>query len=238
MKFGKRTDIEATDEEFSGLIERLIEYDPGIPEEEIYPGRNRVTRIEYNGKAYAVKYFSRSLKNRLVYAIFKSKARRSYLYAKTLKRLGISTPEPIGYAERRGFLNTLQDSLYICAYEDAMPLKEYLERGEKTWKEFGDFVAELHEKGVIHKDLNNANVRVQEKEDGRPVFSLIDLNRMKFYDDSDRVTGDTAYKNLVRFSYLTPEFEAFALEYVKARNLAPTAYDSIMEAKRKHEKRK
>lgn len=198
---------------------------------EIYSGRNRIFKCEFNGKTIAVKFFSRSLKNRLVYSIFSSKARRSYLYALELKKRGIHTPAPLAYSERRGIFHTLQDSVYICAYEEATELRDYLETGEDAWKVFAHFAATLHEKGILHGDLNNTNVRLNMGSDGTPDFSLIDLNRIKFNPIGTGAKGYAAYRNLTRFSNLTPQFRIFAAEYARARNLPSSETDQIIAVK-------
>lgn len=220
------------------LAERLLRHDGEETGTVIYSGRNRIIRLTApEGGDVAVKYFSRSLKNRLVYALFSSKARRSYLHALELLRRGVATPRPIAWAERRGALHTLQDSLYICEFREAADLRDYLASGPDAWKEFARFAASLHTKGILHRDLNNTNVRVEPGADGAPAFSLIDLNRIKFLPPGTEPPLKEAARNLVRFSYLTPEFELFAREYVRARGLPPDAVDVIMEAKRRHEKK-
>ncbi|MDE7180684.1 MAG: hypothetical protein K2N88_05750 [Muribaculaceae bacterium] len=221
--------------EWEVLAARLLEGKIPADASEIYSGRNRILRLQADGIDVAVKFFSHSLKNRLIYSIFSSKAERSYLYAIELTRLGIHTPAPLAYAERRGFLNTLQDSVYLCRYEEATDLRDYLESGPEAWREFGRFAALLHRKGVLHKDLNSTNVRVNAAGSGRPVFSLIDLNRMNFYPGG--ISGSKAYANLVRFSYLTPEFTDFARSYAEAAGFPESAVSDLIRAKERHEKK-
>ncbi len=47
--------------------------------------------------------------------------------------------------------------------------------------DFARFVNRLHQKGIIDIDLNAGNVLYQPQADGHYTFSLIDINRMKFY---------------------------------------------------------
>lgn len=219
------------------LASRLMLHREEAREEVIHEGRNRITRLDTPSGPVAVKYFSRSLKNRLIYAIFSSKAERSFLHALELKRRGISTPRPLAYAERRGPLHTLDDSLYICEYEEATDLRDYLEAAPDAWRNFARFTALLHSKGIVHRDLNNTNVRVRTGADGTPLFSLIDLNRIKFKAEGEEVTGREAYANLVRFSYLTPGFHEFAREYTRLRGLPESVYHEIIRIKEAHERR-
>lgn len=203
---------------------------------EIYSGRNRIIRAVINGTPVAIKFFSRSLKNKLIYSVFASKAKRSYLYGREILNRGIHTPQPLAYAERRGVLNTLQDSIYICRFEEATDLRQYLQTGEQAWIQFARFAATLHDKGILHRDLNSTNVRVNILPDGKTRFSLIDLNRMRLLPDAKIISRKDSGKNLVRFSYLTPEFNSFAKEYSRARKNLAIDPISIINAKRHHEK--
>lgn len=201
---------------------------------EIYRGRNTIRTVEQDGTTMAVKYFSRSLKNRLVYAIWSSKARRSYEHANELLNRGIHTPRPVSYGEKRGPMNILLASVYISQFEESETLEDYLNEGEESWIRFAGFMAELHKKGFIHKDLNCTNVRVK-REDGEVVFSLIDLNRMDILPQGETVNGDTAYRNLVRFSVYNEGFETFAKEYARLMNLTPEQHARLIAVKKKHE---
>ena len=42
------------------------------------------------------------------------------------------------------------------------------------------WLAEMHEKGILHQDLNVGNILYQVQQDGSITFQLIDNNRMKF----------------------------------------------------------
>lgn len=224
------------DERWARIAERLMRGEKVGEETEIYSGRNRILRIKIGEDMVAVKFFSRSLKNRLIYSVFSSKAERSYLYALELTKRGIRTPEPLAYAERRGVANTLQDSLYICRYEEAEDLRDYLDEGDEAWKSFARFAAELHAKGILHRDLNNTNVRINRQPDGIPLFSLIDLNRIKFVPDGAHLSLKEKASNLVRFSYYTPEFDTFAREYVSAAGLPASAAETLITVKQRHER--
>lgn len=69
----------------------------------IHQGRNELRKMEYNGKEYVIKSFhSPHLINRFVYGIFRpSKAKRSYDHAEMLLKIGVDTPQPVGYMNIR-----------------------------------------------------------------------------------------------------------------------------------------
>lgn len=225
---------EGRTEEMALMASEALEGKLSEGEHVIYSGRNVLTSLESKGVKYALKYFSRSVKNRLVYAIWSSKARRSYLHGLELLKRGISTPQPEAYAEKRGLINLLLSSIYISHYEESEALEDYLKEGEESWREFARFAVELHKKGIIHKDMNCTNVRV--KRNGEQTeFSLIDLNRMDILPHGEEVRGERAYKNLVRFSAYPPEFEIFAREYARLMGIGEKGYQRLIAVKKKHE---
>ena len=65
----------------------------------VHNGRNQLRRLTYQGKDYVVKAFRRPhVINQWVYGLLRpSKALRSYLNALTLQRIGVGTPQPVGY---------------------------------------------------------------------------------------------------------------------------------------------
>lgn len=203
--------------------------------EVIYAGRNRLVATDFCGSRVVVKQFASGTKKRLVYAVFKSKAHKSFCNATELLVRGIDTPQPVGYVEIRGTSNTLVDSYYICKYDDKMSLIDALqEYGRPCLSAFAAFVALLHEKGVVHKDLNNTNVRVAYGE-GNFSFSLIDLNRMTISPKGKSVSPGVRFKNLCRFSSYDDDFVFFLREYLRYANLPDTLLPKAISAKKRHD---
>lgn len=134
-------------------------------------------------KVYLFKRFKDKLKT------FKQKA-KGFTEWKTswqLKHRRILTPTPILYAERRRF-GVVQESIFIV--EDMMPMKDGLEYREtfkkKTVlerraiiKQFADFMAHMHNHGFYHRDLDVANILVDDDK-GQRWFYVIDLHRVHF----------------------------------------------------------
>ena len=150
-------------------------------------GRNVVKRFQLGGVDIVVKRFGRiTTFNRLMYATVRdSKAMRAYKYASKLRAMDISTPEEIAVLETFSH-GKLMDSYFISAYTpygSLAYLREFtFER--KEWFPLLDalvaWIAEIHEKGILHQDLNVENILYQKQNDGSVTFQLIDNNRMKF----------------------------------------------------------
>lgn len=151
----------------------------------VYKSRNTIKLFEVNGITINIKSFKRpNIINRFVYKyIRKSKAERSYLNALEVLDRGISTPEPIGYIEisKNGLIDK---SYYISIHEQVEgTMKEVYKRPKHECKEliqaFIAFTAEVHKKGILHKDYSPGNILFKNTEDSYH-FYLVDLNRMSF----------------------------------------------------------
>lgn len=108
-----------------------------------------------------------------------SKARRSYAYA--LRMAGL-TPEPIAYREVR-YCGILRESAYACrqsecthTFNELIGAPDFPNR-EKILQAIGRFTAELHQRGIWHRDYSGGNILFNE--DGSRV-EVIDLNRICF----------------------------------------------------------
>ena len=150
-------------------------------------GRNEVRLFLVDGQMVVVKYFRRiSLLNRFLYGtIRQSKSVRAYYHALRLNRLGISTPEPIAAVDVRRY-GFLVQSFYVYAYSEYNDIKELLDRYpdeqiEPLLDALTDFILHIHDKGVLHHDLNILNILYRDCGGGKYDFQLIDINRMSFY---------------------------------------------------------
>ena len=167
-------------------------------------GRNVVKRFQWEGVDVVVKRFGRITSfNRLMYSTFReSKAMRAYKNASKLRAMGISTPEEIAVIETSSH-GMLTDSYFISAYTPCSSLS-YLREftfEKKEWFSLLDalvaWIAEMHEKGILHQDLNVGNILYQEQQDGSVTFKLIDNNRMKF---RTNLTVEERLKEISRLS--------------------------------------
>lgn len=184
------------DSQIDSLCQTLRER--GLPPDVrvIYRARNIVAAWrpnpdteEVNIKSFKVPHII----NRVVYGnIRKSKARRSYLYAKRLLELGFHTPRPYAYVELFGRGHTLERSYYVseqlpdCWHEtrsiERRPDFDRLVRALALW------ACQLARCGVLVKDFSPGNVLMRDDGAGEWEFALVDLNRMAFdVDDKYRL---------------------------------------------------
>ena len=152
----------------------------------LYNKRNIIKIVDFQQKKYVVKSFKiPHLLNQIVYRFFRdSKAKRSYENSVKLLEKSVNTPKPIGYIE---FEDTFlfKESFYISEFFDydfeirAVFNNREFEDREKILKKFILFSYELHEKGIYHIDYSPGNILVKKRE-SEYIFSIIDVNRMKF----------------------------------------------------------
>src|SRR5699024_3072981 len=174
----------------------------------IYDGsRNSLKKFQLQEKEVIVKAFkSPNIVNKIVYRFFrKSKAERSFLYAKKLESLGIGTPKAVAYFENFSFL-VFKDSYYISefldtdiTYRELITYPDYPNR-EEILKQFTAFTKQLHDNGVLFKDHSPGNTLIHKTDDGSYAFYLVDLNRMVFRELSFK-------ERIANFARLTPEKE-------------------------------
>ena len=180
MKF----EINPRFEPLRSFIEELPDhFDQG---ELIFQGRNTIRAFEVAGEKITVKRFRKpSGLNALCYGLLrKSKARRAYEHALELCRLGIPTPEPIGWREDYSG-GLIRETYLITRFSDFEPLLELTNNfpaGDtpRALDAFAAFTVMLHEKGVEHGDFNNGNTQWKVDTEGNYHFELIDINRMNF----------------------------------------------------------
>lgn len=210
----------------------IIEREPGTGY--IFEGRNRLWSDNVEGRRVAVKKFKDSWKNRVIYSLRSSKAKRSYLHACVLKERGFDTPQPVAYGETRGPLHLLYGCWYISEYEQSIPLKEAFKERPEIITDFARFTARLHEAGICHGDLNITNVRIKYDDAGSPQFSLIDLNRMKVNPKIAAMSLHQCLEDVCRFSDTFDQtFLDFIPVYLEERGLSDH-YDEAIRVKKHH----
>lgn len=151
----------------------------------LYKGRNELRVFVHEGQEMVVKAFARPhILNRLIYGVLrKSKAQRSYEYARRLRREGLGSPMPVAWlTERNGLLFTR--SYYVSlkstcpyTYRDIQDGKVIPRSEEERYLRLvARFVARLHDNGMLHRDLSQGNVLFGPGDE----VELIDLNRIRF----------------------------------------------------------
>ncbi len=147
--------------------------------------RNTVYLVNNGNEQWTVKKFKRpTIANCFIYTLFRpSKAKRAFNYAYKLIEKGIATAQPIAYAEesKNGFFHT---GWYISRYLPLPSLNdiENLDETErqKLLTDLARFTAAMHSQGIIDYDYNTSNIFWEKQADGHYLFTLIDINRMRF----------------------------------------------------------
>lgn len=201
----------------------------------LFDGRNTIREDVVAGRRITVKRFrkDKGLK-KLINRFRKGKAVKSFRNALRLASLGVDTPEPLAYMEVRDAMGFRKAQYYVCAYTDEEAIEDWVTDPERFDALFmtslAKFVADLHGKGVIHKDLNNTNIRWR-REGHACRFSLIDINRMRFY-DGGKLPTDVRLRNLTHFSGLTEGFRYFVRAYLRTAMLPEGLYGESIRIKR------
>lgn len=202
----------------------------------LFSGRNQVRLFTINGQPIAVKRFRRlGLLRSAVYRYWRcSKAQRAYDNALQLLKRHIATPAPIAwFGDGRTYY-------YASAVTDGRPVKgELIEREPyraDMVRPYARFVATLHEKGILHRDLNPTNVLFHTAADGAYTFELIDINRMRFYDDGP-VPKSECMENLTLFWWLTDVYRDVLNAYAEARQWTVADVAEAIAVKQSHDRR-
>lgn len=202
----------------------------------IYKGRNELRRFEVNGWKLVVKSFATPhIINRLVYgSIRASKAKRSCQYALLLHKIGIGSPDPVGYLNLRSAAGLLFDKSYLVTLESQCPYT-YKDLFTPHFEATGDIVthiarmtAKLHENHILHKDYSRGNILFNVSKDGGITLELIDLNRIRF----GKVSIVAGCRNFERLP-VTPEMQRLmATTYAQARGFDPQTCLQLMKTYR------
>jgi glycosyltransferase involved in cell wall biosynthesis len=196
----------------------------------IYQGRNRLKVFEEKGVQLVVKsYQLPNIINRMVYNSFRpSKARRSYRYAELLLRIGVETPEPIGFYSTGTWL-FFGHSYFVSRQSECTHSYRDFETGtlphqEEILRAIARTTARLHDNGLLHKDYSAGNILFEETEQGIRV-EVIDLNRMRF----GKVSMERGCKNFERLPGTHEMFSILADEYARQRGFDPARCLELIE---------
>lgn len=179
--------------------------------------RNSLKLFKLEDKTLNVKSFRiPNLINQIAYRFFrKSKAQRSFEYAKKLQSLNIGTPQPIAYFEFKTML-LFKRSYYISEQlECDLTYRELTfdfnyPNHEAILRAFTRFTYNLHEKQVKFLDHSPGNTLIKKVGEDYQ-FYLVDLNRMEFksMDLEERI------KNFAKLTIHKSMVEVMSDEYAK-----------------------
>ncbi len=177
--------------------------------------RNVIKTSVVNGVNVNVKSFKTpNAINKFVYRFFrKSKAQRSFEYAKKLTDLGVGTPKPFGYFENAKPF-TFGKSYYASAHLDAdltyreLTLDLNYPNHEDILRAFTRFTFDLHEKGINFLDHSPGNTLIK-KVGEQYKFYLVDLNRMQF----EKMSFEARMKNMSKLTIHESMVKVMSNEY-------------------------
>jgi hypothetical protein len=162
---------------------------------------------------------------------FLAVSKRSYDHAEMLLKIGVGTPQPVGYMNIRSGL-LFDKSYYIsllstCPYIYDNLFTQQFDYAEEVFRAIGKVTARLHEHGYAHKDYGRANILFQKTPNGITI-EIVDLNRM-YIGPIDMKTGCKNFERLPA----TPQMHRWmAEEYAKARNFDVEKCFELMRAYR------
>jgi tRNA A-37 threonylcarbamoyl transferase component Bud32 len=189
----------------------------------VYTARNQLKHYSVEGYDVIVKrYKIPHLINRIAYTFFRSsKAQRAYEYALKLSQIKVDSPAPIAYIEQyKGGLLTYGYfiSIYEKKYSVIRELMAGTQKDESLLKELSLYIADLHNKGVLHLDMSPGNILYKKIENDFH-FTLIDINRMQFLSS---ISKDKRFKSFKRLSENESVLTSIAKFYAAASNLNET----------------
>ena len=227
-------------------LEKFMQQLPSMFEAEgdmLFHSRNTIKKfVLSDGMEIVVKKYKTPIFiQRVVYTfIRKSKAERAFINAAELMHRGIDTPENIAWAceQENGLFHT---GYFVSDVNDSPAIENALGAGDSFNKalaeDFAQFVAILHSKGIIHKDLNCTNVLFRPKSEGNYEFSLIDNNRMKFLPEGKEPSMKQCMENLTLFTGDLEVLRHVAIYYTISRGWDRNMADTIMDVKVNHDRK-
>lgn len=224
------------DDRYTHLRRQLLDMPLFFTEERgqlLQDARNQIRLVDIDGHPIVVKRFrKRDFIGQLKHTLFrKHKARRAYENSQELIRRGVHTPYPIAYLEERQW-GIIKQVYYACEYTDAQAVSTWLTDRKEFDREFAkayaSFVAALHEKGVMHRDLNPLNTLYAEH-----YFQLIDVNRMRFFDGL--VPKRKCMEEWCLFWWMSDVWMYLIREYASIRHWTEDDISLAIELKQQHD---
>lgn len=196
----------------------------------------KIDGLDINVKEFCIPPF---FLNRFIYCSLRSpKAVRAYNNAILLNSVGIESPTPIAYliCKQGGML---LKSYFISIQYTHIESDTDFERAELDDKvsgvlsEFGTFTANLHNKGVFHGDYGNGNILINYNKN-KPIFILIDTNRMKF----GSISLKRGCRDFDRLNLTPQKVAIIAKSYAQERGFDPMQVSKLIQRYQMQLKRK
>lgn len=223
-------ELKIVESENSPLPKGFLAHLPEIFDREgqiVYKGRNEIKNFTVDGRTVCVKKYSiPPLLNRILYScgLRPCKAKRTYNNAREIVRRGFNTPEQYGYVNvlKNGWIGECFSAGEFVA--DAHTVAQD-KADEKLLRAFAQYTADLHAKGLMHRDyiLNNV-LYTHEGDEYR--FTLIDINRFRFSDKP--VQGLLRSLNLMQLFHEPAELEHFVQMYQEVSHAPDRIHKQVL----------
>ena len=151
----------------------------------VYEGRNKVIACKTDSEEVNIKIFRKpGILKSIIYGWLRpTKARRSFNHSLRLLDAGIATPQPLAFIDVYSPLHTLGRSYYVSEQlvDEWKEIRYMEERPDyrAMVEALGKWVAGVHLKGVLVKDLSPGNILFRITPQGYE-FCMVDVNRMGF----------------------------------------------------------
>lgn len=196
----------------------------------IHDGRNQLRCLQHDGRDYVVKEHPQpNIVNRLVYGTLRpAKTTRAYHNALKLQKIGVGTPQPIGYLNihngltfGKSYFVTLQSS---CPHRYYDLFTSHIDYEDDVFIAVGKLTGKMHENHLLHKDYSLGNILFKRNEDRSIYLELIDLNRMYF----GIIDMHRGCKNFERLPGDEHSFRIMAKAYAEVRHFNPDKCYNLM----------
>ena len=186
---------------FIRSVPLLIEQGMG---EELYRGRNDVWRVKDKEHSFIVKRYKRAkAEEQIIYTYFRpTKAARAFRIAAEYRQRGVLTPHEIAYIEikERGLFTI---GFFISEEAPGRAVSLDLLKGgiinSPLVVALTKHIVYIHSRGILHGDLNLANILYEEQSDSSIVFNMLDVNGSHFTDGWP--SDDQCLHDLVRMTH-------------------------------------
>jgi tRNA A-37 threonylcarbamoyl transferase component Bud32 len=188
----------------------------------IHAGRNQIIGFTVEGVEIAVKrYKPVNFFQQIAYSYFcKTKAEKSFIYAKYFNEHGINSPEEVAYIEANQGL-MFRYGYFISLKSDYKPAFSELVDKEDYDKQLATGVAKvlvkMHANGILHGDLNLGNFLYKITDSGEYLFSVIDTNRSKILDREP--SEKQCIRNMSTLTFRRDLYAYIAGEYAREKGL-------------------
>ena len=185
----------------------------------LHQGRNTVREFEPSVRLVVKRFKPVNIVQQIAYTFFcKTKAEKAFLFAGLLRERGLDTPREVAYLEesRWGLFKVGYFVSLACddppAFPALVPVEDYDRRLAS------DLVAlfyRMHQRGVLHGDLNFGNFLYRRCPEGGYTFTIIDTNRSRFFDHCP--DDEACLCNLRTMTHRRDLFAFMVREYARLR---------------------